>query len=115
VRVLDEAAFDDALQDPGPCDRTARRSPRARARRGRAPDRPGGALARGFPGYEQRDAQLAFALDVARALAGGGVLLAEAPTGVGKSLGTWSPRSCGRAANANRSSYPRTPSNCRTS
>ena len=48
---------------------------------------PGGALARGFPGYEQRDAQLAYALDVARALAGGGVLLAEAPTGVGKSLG----------------------------
>jgi ATP-dependent DNA helicase DinG len=48
---------------------------------------PGGALARGFPGYEERDAQLAFALDVARALEGGGILLAEAPTGVGKSLG----------------------------
>ena len=48
---------------------------------------PGGALARHFPGYEERESQLAFALDVARALQGGGILLAEAPTGVGKSLG----------------------------
>ena len=48
---------------------------------------PGGALARSFPGYEPREAQLAFALDVERALGDGGILLAEAPTGVGKSLG----------------------------
>jgi Rad3-related DNA helicase len=48
---------------------------------------PGGALARILPGYEAREAQLAFARDVADTLDGGGALLAEAPTGVGKSLG----------------------------
>jgi len=48
---------------------------------------PGGALAVSLPGYEAREAQLAFAHDVARALDHGGILLAEAPTGVGKSLG----------------------------
>ncbi len=48
---------------------------------------PGGALASSLPGYEAREAQLAFAHDVARALEEGGILLAEAPTGVGKSLG----------------------------
>ncbi|MEO6462640.1 MAG: helicase C-terminal domain-containing protein [Candidatus Eisenbacteria bacterium] len=48
---------------------------------------PGGALARVIPGYEAREAQLAFARDVADTLDGGGALLAEAPTGVGKSLG----------------------------
>ncbi len=48
---------------------------------------PGGALARVIPGYEARQAQLAFARDVADTLDGGGALLAEAPTGIGKSLG----------------------------
>ena len=48
---------------------------------------PGGGLARVIPGYEAREAQLAFARDVADTLDGGGALLAEAPTGVGKSLG----------------------------
>ena len=48
---------------------------------------PGGALAQKIPGYEARDAQLAFARDVADTLDAGGALLAEAPTGVGKSLG----------------------------
>jgi Rad3-related DNA helicase len=48
---------------------------------------PGGALARILPGYEARESQLAFARDVAETLDDGGGLLAEAPTGVGKSLG----------------------------
>jgi len=48
---------------------------------------PGGALARSLLGYEPRAAQLAFARDVMRTFDGGGILLAEAPTGVGKSLG----------------------------
>jgi ATP-dependent DNA helicase DinG len=48
---------------------------------------PGGLLAQSFPGYESRAAQLAFAADVARTFDKGGILLAEAPTGVGKSLG----------------------------
>ncbi len=48
---------------------------------------PGGALAKAIPGYESREAQLAFAHDVATVLEDGGALFAEAPTGVGKSLG----------------------------
>ena len=48
---------------------------------------PGGALSRIIPGYEAREAQLAFAHDVAAVLEQGGALFAEAPTGVGKSLG----------------------------
>jgi len=48
---------------------------------------PGGTLARLLPGYEAREAQLAFARDVAAVLEHGGALFAEAPTGVGKSLG----------------------------
>ncbi len=48
---------------------------------------PGGALAGVFPGYEAREAQLEFARDVSMTFERGGVLLAEAPTGVGKSLG----------------------------
>lgn len=47
---------------------------------------PGGRLAMRWPGYEQRDAQLALAGDLARTIARGGVLLAEAPTGIGKSV-----------------------------
>jgi DNA polymerase-3 subunit epsilon/ATP-dependent DNA helicase DinG len=47
---------------------------------------PGGLLARAWPRYEERPAQRAMAIDVARTLEHGGVLLAEAPTGVGKSL-----------------------------
>ncbi len=48
---------------------------------------PGGRLAASLAGYEARDAQLAFARDVLGTLERGGVLLAEAPAGVGKSLG----------------------------
>lgn len=47
---------------------------------------PGGLLASRWPGYEDRRAQLDMARDVARTIERGGVLLAEAPTGVGKSL-----------------------------
>ena len=45
-----------------------------------------GALARAWPLWEERPGQRAFAIEVAHALERGGVLLAEAPTGVGKSL-----------------------------
>jgi ATP-dependent DNA helicase DinG len=47
---------------------------------------PGGALARALPGYEPRPEQAALAEAVDRALATGEHLLAEAGTGVGKSL-----------------------------
>lgn len=47
---------------------------------------PGGALARHWPDWEERPGQRSLALEVARTLEYGGVLLAEAPTGVGKSL-----------------------------
>ena len=47
---------------------------------------PSGALARRWPRYEPREAQAELAADIARTLEHGGVLLAEAPTGVGKSL-----------------------------
>jgi len=46
----------------------------------------GGALARAWPQWEERPGQRAFAIEVAHAIERGGVLLAEAPTGVGKSL-----------------------------
>ena len=46
----------------------------------------GGALARAWPRWEERPGQRAFAIEVAQAIERGGVLLAEAPTGVGKSL-----------------------------
>src|SRR5262249_37864768 len=47
---------------------------------------PDGALARRWPEWESRAGQVELALAVARTLEDGGVLLAEAPTGVGKSL-----------------------------
>ncbi|HEY3121176.1 MAG TPA: ATP-dependent DNA helicase [Vicinamibacteria bacterium] len=47
---------------------------------------PGGALARVLPGYEERPAQQALADAVGRALGDGGLLLAEAGTGTGKTL-----------------------------
>src|SRR5262245_45360987 len=47
---------------------------------------PGGRLADRWPRYEERHAQRALARDVARTWEAGGVLVAEAPTGVGKSL-----------------------------
>jgi Rad3-related DNA helicase len=47
---------------------------------------PEGTIARRWPRYEDREAQRRMAADVARTLDSGGVLLAEAPTGVGKSL-----------------------------
>lgn len=48
---------------------------------------PGGRLAENVPGYRVRDAQVALARSVAAALNGSLALLAEAGTGVGKSLG----------------------------
>src|SRR6516165_11991415 len=47
---------------------------------------PGGALARALPAYEPRPEQAALAAAVERALAFGEHLVAEAGTGVGKSL-----------------------------
>jgi Rad3-related DNA helicase len=47
---------------------------------------PAGDLARRWPRYEERAAQGRLAADIARVVEQGGVLLAEAPTGVGKSL-----------------------------
>jgi Rad3-related DNA helicase len=47
---------------------------------------PGGALASRWPRWEERPAQAALGADIAATLERGGVLLAEAPTGIGKSL-----------------------------
>ncbi len=47
---------------------------------------PGGTLARTLPGFEVRDSQRAMAAAVADAIADGGILLAEAGTGTGKTL-----------------------------
>ena len=47
---------------------------------------PDGPLARHLPDFEPRDGQLAMAAAVARAFEDGGVLLAEAGTGTGKTL-----------------------------
>ena len=47
---------------------------------------PGGDVSRSWPHYAPRPGQIALARDVARAVGRGVVLLAEAPTGVGKSL-----------------------------
>ena len=47
---------------------------------------PDGLMARALPGFEWRPAQLAFARQVADVMARGGVLLAEAGTGTGKTL-----------------------------
>jgi Rad3-related DNA helicase len=48
---------------------------------------PGGVLAGRWPGYEDRPGQRDLARDVAATFERGGVLLAEAPTGIGKSVG----------------------------
>jgi DNA polymerase-3 subunit epsilon/ATP-dependent DNA helicase DinG len=48
--------------------------------------RAGGLLAARWPGFEERHAQVEMARDVAAALERGGTLMAEAPTGVGKSV-----------------------------
>ena len=47
---------------------------------------PGGALARAIPGFEARPGQIEMAAAVARRFEAGGVLLAEAGTGTGKTL-----------------------------
>ncbi|MEO5895949.1 MAG: ATP-dependent DNA helicase [Vicinamibacterales bacterium] len=47
---------------------------------------PGGAIARALPGFEARDGQLQMAAAVADVFASGGILLAEAGTGTGKTL-----------------------------
>ena len=47
---------------------------------------PEGGLSRRWPRYEERAVQRRLATDIARVVEQGGVLLAEAPTGVGKSL-----------------------------
>jgi ATP-dependent DNA helicase DinG len=46
----------------------------------------GGAIARALPGFEARDGQLQMAAGVADVFANGGILLAEAGTGTGKTL-----------------------------
>jgi ATP-dependent DNA helicase DinG len=51
----------------------------------------GGALARALPGYEERPQQQALADAVTRTLENGGVLLAEAGTGTGKTLAYLAP------------------------
>ena len=48
--------------------------------------RAGGTLSARWSGFEERHAQVEMARDVARALDRGGALMAEAPTGVGKSV-----------------------------
>src|SRR5206468_12348062 len=52
----------------------------------RATSSPGGALARAIPDFQARSGQLEMAAAVARVLERGGVLLAEAGTGTGKTL-----------------------------
>ncbi len=52
---------------------------------------PEGGLARALPGFHPRDGQLRLARSVADTLAGGGVLLAEAGTGTGKTLAYLAP------------------------
>ena len=47
---------------------------------------PGGPIATAVPGFEARDGQLQMAAAVAEVFAEGGVLLAEAGTGTGKTL-----------------------------
>jgi ATP-dependent DNA helicase DinG len=47
---------------------------------------PGGAIARALPGFEAREGQLQMAAAVADVFANGGILLAEAGTGTGKTL-----------------------------
>ena len=56
--------------------------------------KPGGELSRMMPGYEPRPGQIAMACDVARAFSDGGHLIAEAGTGVGKSLAYLVPAAC---------------------
>lgn len=46
----------------------------------------GGVVSRAIPGFEARESQVTLALEVALVLQHGGRLVAEAPTGVGKSL-----------------------------
>jgi Rad3-related DNA helicase len=61
-----------------------------------------GALARRWERYERRESQVALALSIARTLEQGGVLLAEAPTGVGKSLAYLVPAALMAAAGERR-------------
>ena len=63
---------------------------------------PRGALARRWPDWEERPGQRALALEVARTFEHGGVLLAEAPTGVGKSLAYLLPAALYAAASGER-------------
>jgi Rad3-related DNA helicase len=63
---------------------------------------PRGALARRWPHWEERPGQRALAIEVARTLENGGVLLAEAPTGVGKSLAYLLPAALHAAATGER-------------
>jgi ATP-dependent DNA helicase DinG len=53
--------------------------------------RPGGALARALPTFEPRDGQRAMAAAIARTFDEGGLLLAEAGTGTGKTLAYLAP------------------------
>lgn len=62
----------------------------------------GGALARHWPAWEARAGQRDLAIEVARTFEHGGVLLAEAPTGVGKSLAYLLPAALHAAATGER-------------
>ena len=63
---------------------------------------PGGALSRHWPHWEERPGQRALAIEVAHTLEHGGVLMAEAPTGVGKSLAYLLPAALHAAATGER-------------
>ncbi|MCL2001658.1 MAG: exonuclease domain-containing protein, partial [Planctomycetes bacterium] len=52
---------------------------------------PGGAFARAFPGYENRNGQMEMAMRVVEAMNGGTHLMVEAGTGIGKSLAYLAP------------------------
>src|SRR5262249_25623188 len=61
-----------------------------------------GPLARAWPEWEERPGQRELAIEVARTLERGGLLLAEAPTGVGKSLGYLLPAALHAAESSER-------------
>jgi ATP-dependent DNA helicase DinG len=63
---------------------------------------PGGALEQSFRGFEARSEQVSLALAVARTLNSGGVLAAEAGTGIGKSLAYLAPAALYAARNGVR-------------
>ena len=63
---------------------------------------PDGPLSRFWPEWEERPGQRSLAIEIARTLEHGGVLMAEAPTGVGKSLAYLLPAALHAAATGQR-------------